>query len=79
MGTSENDTIDENDRIVEINGIALCVHDNYNPKRWNIICESNKLKSYIKTNNLIQGNDEMIGKNLHMFNDIKIVSVKGFY
>ena len=72
----------ENDRIVEINGFELYVHDNFMINRRNIICYSNKLKNYIRENNLNIDNIQdhiLISDKLYMFDDIQIVKVKGFY
>ena len=46
----------ETDRIVEINGFNLFVHDNYRPTRRNIVCYSHNLNTYIRNNNLSPNN-----------------------
>jgi hypothetical protein len=79
-----NNNIDKNDRIVEINGFKLFVHDNIRLDRRNVICYSNKLQTYITLNNLKNDNrthvmkiGDLIYKNT--FDDIKVITVKGYF
>jgi hypothetical protein len=82
-----NETIEDikkDDRIVEINGFRLFVHDDFRTSRRNIKCHSEQLQSYITLNNYSNMNlDHIIsvGELLHEnnFNDIKLISVDGFY
>lgn len=73
-----------NDRIVEINGFALIVHDDHKPNRRNVICYSNLLQLYIILNGLKNDNTEdtiIIGDliNENRFIDIEVIKVKGYY
>jgi hypothetical protein len=78
-------TFDENnDRIVEINGFELCVHDNFRFDRRNVICYSFKLQLYSMLKGLRKDNYEhsmLIGDllNNNTFDDNKITAVKGYY
>jgi len=72
----------DSDRIVEINGCRFIVHDTFSKNRRNVICHSNMLESYIKSNNLSKTNYEhiiLIGQMLKNFNDIKVVKIDGYY
>lgn len=72
-----------NDRIVEINDITLYVRDDYRLNRRNVICYSNKLQLYMtlhKLRNVIE--DRIIIGNLinkNIFDDIKVIKVKGYF
>ncbi len=73
-----------NDRIVEINGFTLIVHDDHKPNRINVICYSNLLQLHIMTNGLKNDNTEhtiIIGDliNENAFIDIEVIKVKGHY
>ena len=73
-----------NDRIVEINGFNLFVHEDFRFNRRNVICYSDKLQLYIILNGLRNDNIEhsiLIGGliNKNTLNDIKIIDVKGYY
>lgn len=73
-----------NDRIIEINGFELFVHDNLKFNRRNVICYSNKLQLYITLNKLRNDNTEhciIIGDliNKNTFDDIKVIKVKGYF
>ncbi len=74
-----NNIIKSNDRIVELNGIEIIVHDNFQKNRRNIICYSEKLENYLKNNSPV--NNYQVTEMLYteMLDDIKFVSVKGFY
>lgn len=72
----------EKDRIIEINGFELYVHDDFRHSRRNVICYSKKLKDYIAHNNLSVDNHEhhvLISEKLYMFDDICVVNIKGYY
>ena len=74
----------DTDRIVEINGFKLFVHDDYRPNRRNVICYSNTLQIYITLNRLTNKNTEHTIKigdliNNNTLNDIKVVEANGYY
>ena len=74
----------ETDRIVEINGFSLFVHDNHRIGRRNVKCYSKKLNDFIENNNLTQNNFEnkmLISEllNNNRFDDIVVIDVKGYY
>lgn len=73
-----------NDRIVEINGFEMIVHDNHRPNRRNVICHSNQLEKYIISNNLHKINQQdaiLISDYLYKnrFIDINVIGAKGYY
>lgn len=77
-------TFDKNDRIVEINGFEIFVHDDHRFNRRNVICYSNKLQLYIMLNRLKNNNAQhsiiiggLLSKNT--FDDIKVIGIRGYY
>ena len=78
--------LEKNDRIIEINGIRLIVHDNIRTNRRNVICTSKKLERYLQQHNVNKEdfNDicrigRIISDNNNMFDYIQIVKVDGYY
>lgn len=76
--------LEKKDRIVEINGFKLFVHDDHKPNRKNVICYSNSLQLYITSNRLNPDSTEHVIRigNLisnKTFTDIEVVKVKGYY
>lgn len=73
-----------NDRIVEINGYRLMVHQNIDYNRRNVICYSRKMDEYILRHNLTEEtikNKIKINEffNENQFDDIVIMKVDGYY
>lgn len=84
----------ETDRIIEINGYKLIVHDDCRLNRRNVVCHSDKLDLYIKLNNIptdkVKFNNKItigelinrsnpIHKDGYLFDDIKLIKVDGYY
>ena len=74
----------ENDRIVEINGFILPITQDYRLTRRNVKCYSDKLQTYITSNNLSKSNYQDVFKITKLiynntFDDIHIISVDGYY
>jgi hypothetical protein len=76
----------ENDRIVEINGIKLFIHQDYRINRRNVICNSKKLQDILDTIGFKDIISPTIRNTLlsdilyqNKLDDIKLVSVDGFY
>ena len=82
----KDNTLLETDRIVEINGNKIFVHDNYVSNRRNIICHSNKLKNILEEIDFKDVESPyvrhiLLSDILHQkkLDDIQIISVDGFY
>lgn len=72
------------DRIVRVDDFGLLITDDYNKLRRNVNCTSSKLKNYIQSKNISANNFQHIILitqlvNTNIFDDIKIVSVDGYY
>ena len=71
--------------IAEINSFKLTLRDDHRSNRKNVICYSNKLQQYIDTYKLDNNNYEHRRTIAHLihdisyYNDIQVISVKGYY
>ena len=74
--------IGSNDRIVEINGMRLIVHQNYCTSRRNIACRSKKFEKIVSNYTNSFDATDTFNKyyyELKELDDIEIIKVDGFY